>query len=688
MISVIDFDYNLLYVNRNMAETFGVDRDNAIGKKCYKAIRGLNKPCTICQLSMLLPDKDKYPFIDYDSVLDETSATYIGGRAAIIRWIDGAQVFFNSVKDETIKIKYQEQLREATVAAKSASVAKSAFLANMSHEIRTPMNSIIGFSELALDSEMTPTAREYLDMIRNNAKGLLEIINDILDISKVESGHIILERIPFDLQELLNSCKNIIMPRAAEKNIELSLETEPINNKKVIGDPTRLRQVLTNLLSNAVKFTDSGSVSLAISVTGKTDSNVMLKFKVKDTGIGMTDEQIKKIFDPFTQADVSTTRKYGGTGLGMTISKNILNLMSSKLTVESEPGAGTTISFDLMLDTIDSTDLPATDSSIMEELEKPEFIGDILVCEDNQMNQRVITDHLTKLGLNVEIAENGQEGINKVRTRMENGIKPFDLILMDIHMPVMDGIEATPKIIQLGTGTPVVAMTANIMTGDRVLYKTLGINDYIGKPFTSQELWRTLLKYLKPIGFMDVSDEDLKKSRKEGSDTKLQIELKIDFVKTNQYRFVELKTAILSGDIKTAHRLAHTIKSNAALIDKTKLKEIAAEIEAALINGESHVTEEQMIVLQRELSAVLDELSPYLSVRTASPDPDSAFDVDEARKLLEKLEPLLLSGNTESLKMIDDLRAIPGSGELIRQIDDFSFIAAAKTLSELKEKLK
>ena len=682
MISVTDFDYNLLYINRSMAEIYGVDRDNCIGKKCYKVIRNLDQPCSICRLSTLLPEKESFPSIDYEILYDETSGLYIDGRAAIIRWIDGTQVFFNSIKDETMKMQYQEQLRKAVTEAKSASVAKSAFLANMSHEIRTPMNSIIGFTELALDDNITSKTREYLRLINENSEWLLQIINDILDLSKVESGKMELELIPFDLHDLFESCKALILPKAYEKNIELYFYAEPNIGKMLLGDPTRLRQALANMLSNAVKFTDTGYVNMAAVVQDITDSTVTLKFSIQDSGIGMTPEQIKRIHEPFVQADASTTRKYGGTGLGLTITKNILDLMGSSITIESTPGVGTVVSFVITFATTDTAD-DFTKTVAIKEIEKPTFEGVILVCEDSPMNQRVINEHLARVGLNVEIAENGQEGIDKVQKRIDNGEKPYDLIFMDIHMPVMDGIEAAPKIIQLGTGTPVVAMTANIMTDSTEQYKTLGMNDYVGKPFTSQELWYCLLKYLTPVAFGEVN-------KNEDNDNKLQKQLKTYFVKENQTKFDEIVAAIALGDITLAYRLVHTLKSNAGNIGRTTLQKTAADVEEMLKGGENRTTAEQMALLQSELLLTLEELDSYLT-ETDSYQPDTApavFNAEEAWELIGKLEPLLKSGNPESLKLVDGLRSIPGSEKLIQQIEDLYFVEASKLLAELKEKLK
>ena len=307
------------------------------------------------------------------------------------------------------------------------------------------------------------------------------------------------------------------------------------------------------------------------------------------------------------------------------------------------------------------------------------------------MNQRVITEHLTRVGLNIEIAENGREGIDRVRSRMDKGIKPFDLILMDIHMPVMDGMEATPKIIELGTETPIVAMTANIIAEDRERYIAAGMIDYLGKPFTSQELWRCLLKFLKPTGFTDASSRFSAESGKEDNEQKLQTELKTYFVKSCQTRFDEIKNAVTDGDINLAHRIAHTLKSNAALIGKTVLQQAAAEVEAALKDGENRATETQMNALRTELSAVLDELSPYLEERE-NPERSGAsaagLEADKANEVLEKLLPLLESGNVECLNMINTLRTIPGSAGLIAQMEDFNFRTAAEMLVELSTKLR
>jgi len=380
-----------------------------------------------------------------------------------------------------------------------ASKVKSSFLATMSHEIRTPMNSIMGFTELALDDETSPKTRDYLTKIQTNSEWLLQIINDILDISKIESGKMELEKIPFDMHELFSSCRALVMPKAVEKGILLHFYAEPSVGKKPLGDPTRLRQVFVNLISNAIKFTNVGMVKVQSEITKTADNSATMSFVIKDSGIGMTPEQIERVFDSFTQAESGTMRKYGGTGLGLAISRTIVEMMGGQLIVESSPGVGSKFSFELTFETIDYTEEELEKKkSYLSDISKPSLEGEVLVCEDNEMNQFVIVEHLARVGLKAVVAENGRIGVDIVKDRIRKGERLFDLIFMDIHMPVMDGFEAADEINKLNINIPMVAMTANVMNEDMDVYKLSGIPDCVGKPFTSQELWRCLLKYFTP----------------------------------------------------------------------------------------------------------------------------------------------------------------------------------------------
>jgi len=597
-------------------------------------------------------------------------------------WRTGEKNFVSSLADLMALAFSGAERRKARDEAEQANKTKSSFLANMSHEIRTPMNSVIGFTELALDGENSPKTKDYLARIKSNAEWLLQIINDILDISKIESGKMELEQIPFDLHELFSGCRASVTPRASEKNLELHFYAEPSFDKIPLGDPTRLRQVLVNLLSNAIKFTNTGVVKLSAVVKEVTEKNITLHFEVKDSGIGMTPEQIARIFDPFVQAESGTTRKYGGSGLGLTIVKNIVEMMGGTLSIKSMPGVGSMFGFKLTFDTIDMIEGMLEKKTVLKEFEKPVFQGEILVCEDNAMNQQVIYEHLTRIGFGVVVAENGKIGLEQVQSRMKKNVKQFDLIFMDMHMPVMDGLEAAIKIIELDSGIPIVAMTANIMSSDIEIYKKSGMRDYVGKPFTSQELWHCLMKYFKPIAWQPVNELQQTQDKNE-----LQQKLINSFVKNNRNKYDDINEAISAGDIKLAHRLAHTLKSNAGQLGKAELKNVCEEIEAHLTDGKNRVKQQMMMSLERELNKALAELTPlvYEPLRVEKP-PAAPLDESAARELIEKLEPLLEQGNLSCLEFIGDLQRVPGSEDLIRQIEDYEFEKALILLAELKEK--
>ena len=579
--------------------------------------------------------------------------------------------------------KAHEELRLSQYAAEQASKAKSEFLAVMSHEIRTPMNSILGFAELALDGNSLPQIKDYLRKISESTKWLLNIINDILDISKIESGKIELEYAPFDLQDIVSRCQSVILPEVKKKELELRVYLDPLPGKRLMGDAVRLYQVIMNLLSNAVKFTDTGVVklsSLVKSSAGNTAGNTAaIYFEVKDSGIGITPGQTEKIFDPFVQGDSSTTRSYGGTGLGLPIASNIIQLMGGKLNVESSPGEGSTFSFEIEFNTVDASAemFDLIKSGVFESIiEKPRFEGLILICDDNSMNQEVICEHLDQVGIRTVVADNGRLGVEKVAERMHKNEKPFDLIFMDIFMPVMDGIEAAQNIIKLNTGTPIAAMTANVMKSELEKYRKAGMIDCLSKPFTSQELWRILLKYFRPVSKSKV---DLNEQ-----DALLKKMLQINFVKNYQSKYSEIVQAIESGDIILAHRLVHTLKGNAGMIGKIELQDIAKKIELMLKDGTIPPAED-MDVLQTQLKLALDELNPLLDT-SPSQEKIRPITAEQVLALFDKLEPMLEKINPECIKLLDEVRAVPGAEELARQIEDFDFESASWTLDILKKR--
>ena len=407
-----------------------------------------------------------------------------------------------SINNEDMVIVHLSDLSEhyEHLKIQEASEAKSSFIANISHELRTPMNSILGYSELALDDMIPPTTREYLKKIVTNARWLLDIINDVLDISKIESGNLELENIPFELDEILSHCQSLLMPSALKKGLILDFSAPHLEGTHLIGDPTKLSQIFINILSNAIKFTDKGFVKCSVDAIEISKENCRLKFEIKDTGIGMNDQQLSRIFDPFMQADSSTTRKYGGTGLGLPIAQRLIEAMGGNLTVESFPGLGSKFSFTLIFYVSEYGTNPNSPGE-SDSMQKPNFDNnEVLIVDDNDMNQDVAYEYLKRVGIKSTVAGNGKEAVEIVKQRIDSGQKPFDLIFMDIHMPEMDGKEAASIIRNLNTGTPIVAMTAETMTVTGIApYKDYGMESYLSKPFTKQELWKCLLKHLKPV---------------------------------------------------------------------------------------------------------------------------------------------------------------------------------------------
>jgi len=503
-------------------------------------------------------------------------------------------------------LRTQEELRKVAETAKEALRVKTTFLANMSHEIRTPMNSIMGFSELALEKNIDIDTRNYFLKIKDSTILLLRIINDILDISKIEAGKLYIECISFNPGNVLSNCETMVLPLIEEKELEFIAEIdESLTSMQTMGDPVRLYQAILNLLSNAAKFTKSGFVKLSASLLNSDDENATIRFEVEDSGIGMTEEQTASVFEPFVQVDSNSTRAQDGTGLGLPITKNIVELMGGTLSVESTPDVGSKFSIELTFPVTDADSLfdDVFGPNVPSDIEKPIFKGEVLVCEDNRMNQQVIREHLSRVGLDCVIGDNGLEGLKIIMKRMKEGKPLFDLILMDMQMPVMDGFEATARINALGTGIPIVALTANVMSTDIENYKKSGLWDCIGKPFQTWDLWRCLLGVLEPVTktVIDVNalskrDEDLRKK------------LMLNFPNENRDRIENIRIAIAENDIKKARLLVHTLKSNAGLINEPKLQSIAASLERKLEAGDIDYVVSQMNSLEFELKSVLKKL--------------------------------------------------------------------------------
>lgn len=379
------------------------------------------------------------------------------------------------------------EAHEMTLRAEAASRAKSEFLANMSHEIRTPMNGVLGMVQLLEDTPLTQEQAELLRTLKNSAQYLLGLLNDILDLSKIEAGKMTLEQIPVNLHELAREAVALFGGRASEKGLTLHAQIDPNAPEWVLGDPVRLRQIVANFISNAIKFTHEGSVTLIVLPSPTYPQGVWIG--VQDTGVGIPEDKLDSLFEAFTQADSSTTRKYGGTGLGLTISKKLAEIMGGRIGVESEVGVGSLFFVDLPLP---AAQPPQTRNDSSQAQSLPEvFPGKrILLVEDNEVNRKVAVRLLGKLQVEVEIAVNGLEAVQKAT---ENA---YDLILMDCQMPEMDGYEATRTLRERGIQTPIVALTANALEGDREKCLACGMNDYLSKPIQADKLREALARWL------------------------------------------------------------------------------------------------------------------------------------------------------------------------------------------------
>jgi Amt family ammonium transporter len=406
-------------------------------------------------------------------------------------------------RDITARLQVEQDREAAREAAEAANRAKSEFLANTSHEIRTPLTAILGYTDMLLDRDLTAAERMgHVDAIRRNGEHLLAVMNDILDLSKIEAGKMTLEQVECSPIVLVSEVAEFMRPRATAKGLAFDVEWRGALPEQITTDPTRLRQILLNLVSNAIKFTERGSVRMVVSLDGRDDQKPLLRIDVVDTGIGMTTDQQTGLFQPFVQADVSTTRRFGGSGLGLLITRRLADLLGGEVSVGSALGSGSTFSVTVATGSLEGVrmiDRPAgARPPLVAAVNVPvePLACRVLLVEDGPDNQRLIATILRKAGAEVTVAGNGQAGCDLVREATIRG-EPYDVVLMDMQMPVLDGYEATAQLRRGGYRRPVIALTAHAMQGERERCLAAGCDDFVCKPITRAALVDTVRRYAK-----------------------------------------------------------------------------------------------------------------------------------------------------------------------------------------------
>ncbi|MCA9247152.1 MAG: PAS domain S-box protein [Planctomycetales bacterium] len=631
--------------NKGAEKIFGYRADEIVGENVSIL---LPKERIDEELALLRKIQNGARIDHYETVRTRKDGTQIDVSLAVspICAAEGKVVGASTIaRDITERKRAEEELQRAKNAAEETARIKSDFLANMSHEIRTPMNGVIGMTELALDTHLTDEQREYLQTVKQSADSLLTIINDVLDFSKIEAGRMELDMTTFGLREWLADTLRPFQLRAREKGVKLIQRVERDVPDAVIGDVGRLRQVVVNLIGNALKFTEEGAITVAVDKYWFDHSDVVLHFAVADTGIGIPKEQQSRIFEAFTQADASTTRKYGGTGLGLSICAQLVKLMGGKIWINSKVGHGSTFHFtgwlsvpkdlpetqaDVPIDVIEPAELTSTPASSIEV--RP---LNILLAEDNPVNQELARRLLVKRGHRVEVAAHGEQAIEAVAHRR------YDLILMDIQMPLMDGIEATKAIRaqekETGGHIPIVAMTAHALKEDRDRCLQAGMDDYFAKPINPQRLYETVERLAGASGDFDpaiepVAEASGRKPKSHDSiarfdlqaalarvdgDAGLLRELADMFIEESPKMVRQLRSAIDTRDSDrlelTAHKLRGALANFFSLGDIPSARRLEEMGQNAQFDGAAEAFDE----LEQEINRLTTSLEESLEKQTA-----------------------------------------------------------------------
>jgi PAS domain S-box-containing protein len=622
-IAVLDKEHKYLFVNP-MAVKSEEMRMWLIGKTDFDYVKEKNKPESIAinrrNIFNEILETKKLKSWEEETNAPDGSKRYILRNMYPVQDKDGnIESMIGYGIDITDRIKAELELKEAKKITEELAESKQNFLANMSHEIRTPLNAILGMAHQLEKTNLSTDQTFYLEIIRSASDNLLIVINDILDLSKMEAGKLSIEKIGFEPRVVLNRALQVMRHKAEEKGLALIAKSCDTKLEQIlIGDPYRLNQIILNLLSNSIKFTEKGSIEISCQVLKNNENSQLVRLLVADTGVGMEAQFTKKIFHKFSQEDETVTRKYGGTGLGMSITRELVELMNGKIYVESEKNKGTTIYFDIEFekgteDVLAKKSTTPEDTSILQN-------KTILVADDNKMNRVVAGAILKNYHCEIIYAENGLDAIAKTKSHQP------DVILMDVQMPEMDGLQATKEIREnISKTTPIIALTALAIRGDKEKCKQAGMNDYLSKPFEETVLINMMCRWLNKSKVKSKKSEPKKSKNTDKlyslsgleniarGDRSFIIEMVQIFIEQSHVSIEQIKDAFAKSDLGSIKKIAHRLKPAIDNLDIQLLKSLIRELESEKLYSDN-ILKEKVELLESTLSKVIDQLNLEFSL--------------------------------------------------------------------------